>query len=315
LTLTVKTMSSDSQCQNKDLECKYCGHVACDKYRLRRHQNSTLYCLEIQKKLASEYDIKWYTCSCGKAYSTKSNMLLHEKKCKQKDIVSEKDKEIQSLKERLNYTENQLSIEQRVNSINKERIAELTAQLAIKEQNQQTITLTAISKPTTSNIRNTIKNTIIQNLTPITDDEMRQHLPQLTRKHIDAGAQGYAQFAMDFPLKDKLGIMDVSRKKLAWKNAEGNIVYDAEGSTLSEKFFRVIKERNETLFKEIFHDLQDRLGDAYERNDQDEADAIVELTDKLQTWRRESSQASRGIDNDLRSDFVRCLCTISIKNQ
>lgn len=81
-----------------------------------------------------------------------------------------------------------------------------------------------------------------------------------------------------------------------------------------KKFFAVLQEKNERLFRDLIKELGDRLGNSYERQDQEEADAIVELTDKVQTWRREAFQASKGTANDLTLDFVSYLCKMSVSD-
>lgn len=191
-----------------------------------------------------------------------------------------------------------------------EIITSLRQQLAEKERIQHQLALTAITRPTTS-IKNTIKNSVIQNLTPLLENEMKNSVPHLTVDHIKAGPEGYAKYALSHPLKDKVTCTDASRKKLAWKNESGEIVYDVEGSQLSEKFFRIIKERNFQLFRDIIVDLGERYDNAITRNDQHEADTIAELTDKIGTWRKQAYEASRGDDNELRNEFVKYLCIMT----
>lgn len=282
--------------QKSEFTCIYCGHVFSNKYRLKRHTETAVYCLDIQNKAE---DIKFFTCECQASYTLKSSLLIHQKKCQKRDIIIEQRMKITRLEEAVKYLT--------------EENERLRDQIAEKERNQQVVTLTAVSRPTTS-VRNNIKNAIFQTLEPLKESEMSEHAPFLTIDHIKEGAEGYAKFAMSRPFKDRITCTDVARKKLAWKNDIGEIVYDTEGNVLSEKFFKVIKERNEQLCKEIIIDLGERLSNAYKRDDQEEADTIIELTDKIQTWRREAYQASKGTSNDLKVDFARALCKISCKN-
>ena len=142
---------------------------------------------------------------------------------------------------------------------------------------------------------------------------MREQVQYLTKDHIKLGAQGYAQYAMEYNFKDKLAVTDASRRKLAWKDIDGNIIYDTEGSQLSEKFFRVIRDRNSKLIGELIIDLGERNFDAQKRNDQVEIDALEELTDKLCNYRKHVSQGAGGKDNELKAAFVKCLCMLSSK--
>ena len=191
-----------------------------------------------------------------------------------------------------------------------EQIQDLKDQLAKKEQNQQHITLAAISKPTTQ-VKNTIKNCIVQNLSPLLEADMRDQAKFLTVDHVKAGAQGYAKYALRYPLKDKFTCTDVSRKKLAWKDCDGNLIYDNEGAKLSEKFFRILKETNLKLFREVINDLGNRYDIALTNEEHDEAEAITELTNKICTWRTEAISAGKGDDTEIRNEFVKYLCIAS----
>lgn len=257
-----------------DLQCKYCGYNSTTNANLKRHQTKTVYCLEIQQKI--------------------------------KDGVVQKEENIKRMGQSIR-TIRDLEVELKCKD---EIIQDLKDQIKILIQNQQNVTLTAITKPTTS-VKNTIKNCTIQNLTPLKEAEMRDNIQYLTTEHLKAGAEGYAKYAMEYPLKNKITCTDVSRKKLAWKDVDNNLIYDNEGSKLAEKFFRILKERNFQLFREIINELGDRADAAYKREDQVEADAITELTDKICTWRTEARDAGYGKDNELKNEFIKYLCIAS----
>jgi hypothetical protein len=290
--------------------CSFCGTFLTLKANLVRHQK-TIRCKKLQKQCEltkqKEEDIKeeGYQCKyCQKSFTRKEYMNKHEKNtCPSKPVAEE----IQRLRTRVEVLEAEQRKDQQI-------ITDLRAQLARKEDNQQHITLTAVSRPTTS-VRNTIKNSVIQNLLPLKEEEMKEHTSFLTLEHIKEGPEGYAKFALERPFKDRITCTDVSRKKLAWKNDAGEIIYDSEGQQLSEKFFRIMRERNETLCKEIIRELGERLGDAWKRDDHEEANAIAELTDKIQTWRREAFQASKGNNTDLSEEFSKALCKMSTRKE
>ena len=188
-----------------------------------------------------------------------------------------------------------------------ELIDKLEKHLQEKERTHQILTITAMTKPTTS-IRNTIKNSAIHALLPLKEEEMKDHAPFLTLDHIKEGPEGNVKFALSRPFKDRVVCTDVSRKKLAWKTDTGEIIYDTEGNILSEKFFRLMREQNEQLYKEILRDLEDKLSDDFKRSDQKEADAMVKLINKFQTWRTEAYNTSKGESTELGREFIRSLC-------
>lgn len=300
--------------------CNYCGYSTAQKYNLTKHQKTALYCLEIQEKnkdLAMER-LKCQCEGCCKRFADTSHLNHHLKSCKQIKILEDSKKEVieykqvninlkieleKSLEREKMYKEQSLEREK----MYKEQIQDLKAQLAEKEKSQKDITLTAITRPTT-NVRQTIKNLQVNNLTPLLEHEMKAFVPQLTQEHIKDGAAGYARYALEYPLKDKITCTDISRKKLAWKDVEGTIVYDNEGSKLAEKFFRILTERNLKLFREIINDLGERSDAAYKREDLVEVDAIVELTNKIYTYRVEAIKTGKGDDTDLKNDFIKYLC-------
>jgi len=223
------------------------------------------------------------------------------------DVINSDYKELKE--ENINLKQENIRLRTRLEFL-EENVTYLKQQLQNKERSQENITLAAVTKPTTS-VKNTIKNAVIQNLLPIKEEEMKEHVPFLTLEHIKEGAEGYAKFALERPLKDRITCTDISRKKLAWKNDNGEILYDTEGQALCKKFFAVIHAKSENLFRELIKELGERLANAYDLQDQEEADAIVELTDKVQTCRREAFQASKGNVNDLTLEFASYLCKMS----
>ena len=290
--------------------CNWCGSILTTKSNLVAHQKKAVYCLEMQtkkSKIEIEKDIKLFDCSnCDKSFSQKSNLNTHIKNCK--STYADKIKELQCA---LQISENRVKeltirLEER-DTQNKE----LKAQLAEKERNQNNITMTAITRPAT-NVKNNVKNLQINNLTPLLEGEMKSFLPQLTHEHVKQGAEGYAKYALEYPLKDKVAVADASRKKLAWKDADEKIIYDIQGIELAKKFFRTIKERNYKLVREVMQDITKRKDDAVERDDQVECDACDQMMYKLDDYRkyvREASLEEPSSDkNELRDAFINCLC-------
>jgi len=258
-----------------ELTCEFCGYATTNKSNLIRHQTKTIYCLNMQEN----------------------------KKVIKNDVIIPKKEMIKTRKE----LELELKYKDDIIHRLEDQIKDLKNEVSKERQNQQHITLAAVTKPTTQ-VKNTIKNCVVQNLNPLLESEMKDQIKFLTIDHIKSGPEGYAKYALEYPLKDKFTCTDVSRKKLAWKDSTGNIIYDNEGSQLSEKFFRILTERNLQLFREILNDLDDRLDSAYKREDHVEAEAIVELTGKICTWRTQAVRTGKGDDTDLKNDFVKYLC-------
>jgi hypothetical protein len=75
------------------------------------------------------------------------------------------------------------------------------------------------------------------------------------------GPEGYAQFALEHPLKDSVICTDFARRKVEYKE-DGSIKTDPEMSVLSSKFFKSIKDRNRELLKKYGVTIYD--GDDYD---------------------------------------------------
>ena len=290
-------------------ECCHCKHMFVNKANLIAHQKKAVYCLEIQHKgTLSKMEIKEsignFRCDdCGINFMAKIELTRHSKVCKSRDSPSI----------RISEPEMSLLLANKEIEMLREQNKELKEIIARERQNQQHVVLAAISKPTTTNssVKNTVKNCIIQNLPRLTEADMREQIDNLTIDHVKAGAQGFANYAMQFPFKDKLTRSDVSRLKLIWRDTDDNVIHDTEGIKIMEKFFRISREKNTRLFREIINDLGDQYDSACNRQDDDERNAIVELTDKIATLKDQSKSTSRGENTELGREFVKHLCLAS----
>jgi hypothetical protein len=187
------------------------------------------------------------------------------------------------------------------------QIAEFKAQISELQKNQQQAVLAAVVKPHTS-VKNTIKNLQINNLQPITDESLRASLPHLTYDHIRAGAEGYAKYALEYPLKGKLIVADAARKKITWRDESGSLVSDAEGTELSKKFFAVVKDPSLKAIRELMNELNERHDMAQDAQDEVEIARCDAMLCRLDDIRREIRQTIGGTDTGLRSDFVKHIC-------
>jgi DNA-directed RNA polymerase subunit RPC12/RpoP len=287
------------------IECEYCTHKFSTKTNLKTHQKRALYCLEIQyKKNNNNKNLNDFQCSdCNKNFTSKTRLTSHVKICKSKDIR----REYNILK--VSYNQDILLLKQKLEQKD-EQIKKLEAQLEQERARQQIVTLASISKPTNS-IKNTIKNCTIQNLPPLVESEMKEQLNNLTIDHIREGPKGYAKYALEYSLKNRVACTDSSRKKFKWKNSDGEIVDDNNGMQLTTKFFRVIKEKNFSLCRELLHELGDKYDEAVSSGNQLDMDFISELTDNVCKWRSSVKEASYGNDNEFRGDFVSYLGKMS----
>jgi hypothetical protein len=69
----------------------------------------------------------------------------------------------------------------------------------------------------------------------------------LTLEHHAKGAEGYAEFALEFPFKDKIVCVDVSRNKIKYKNDEGDIIEDVGFHKMMTKLCNSLQDRSFNL--------------------------------------------------------------------
>ena len=257
------------------MECEFCHHKFNNKSSLRNHQRRAKYCLKLRGK--EEYN---FECSgCGKKYTSKENLQIHEASCISvnsntfKSIIESKDIEIKELKVHIKELEKQI----------------------------QEIALKAVSRPTTTN--KTQINTYIQNMEPVTTEHLIDNAQHLTIEHIKKGVEGYAEYALEYPLKNRVLCSDYSRRKVKFKDRDGNVITDPEMTTLAKKFFKSIHEKNKELICKSANELKERLGD------ENVMDTVVKLFD----YKEAVNRGCDGEKTDFHHDFVRQVCSQTLK--
>jgi hypothetical protein len=281
------------------MECQYCKNIFSNNHNLKQHQKSAKYCINLRgKNVISE---KKYQCNiCNKEYTSNHRLSSHLNKClvkkqekdKYEDLIKHKDILISELKDHIKQLENKL----------------------------ENIAIKAVSKPTTVNNNNNSRvNQIINNLTPITTEHLTEHAQFLTLEHIKDGASGYAKYALEYPLKDKIICVDYARRKVKYKDEEGNLVDDPEMTKLAKKFFTAIETYNNNLLTNYNADILQRMLDVGGDNNemtQEEADkcillgnALLEEMMKVKSMKTDIEDIKKGNKPELYYDFVKDVCS------
>ena len=138
---------------------------------------------------------------------------------------------------------------------------------------------------------------------PLTEQHLIDNAQHLTIDHIKKGPEGYAEYALEYPLKDRVMCSDYSRRKVKFKDNEGNLITDPEMTTLAKKFFNSIKEKNKELVCRCANELKEKLGD----------DNIMDTVVKLFDYKAAIEQGSDGEKSEFHHDFVRQVCSMTIK--
>lgn len=309
------------------MECEYCNQVLRTQSSLKQHQKTAKYCLLKQNK----EPVKEYYCSaCNTGFTLKYSLQKHLQICKSNtheihQISEELDlikKDLESSLHREKLLNKSLEEKDEIISEQKKVINELHAEYKkqLEMQNKdlhdriQSMAEKAIAKPSTVTKNNTTQ--IINNLLPITPEHLNEQVQFLTKDHVTNGAIGYAKYALEFPLKDRLVCTDVSRRKGKYKDSDGNIVSDPEMASITRKLFLAIKDRNAALIDEHALDLKVKLNqfNSSDNNEMDENDSIEfssstdQLIDYITTaysQKRQSKEMSEGLKPELFQEFVK----------
>jgi hypothetical protein len=272
------------------MECKYCKNSFSTKTSLNNHKRTAKYCLKLRGVVA-EYK---YKCeSCNMRFHKMFNLNRHIEICKSNDKVYRYMKTIKDLTDEIREKDVFLAQQNEQLSKYENTIKELQNKL-------ENIAIKAVSRPTT---KNTQINNYIQQLRPVTEEHLLDNAQHLTIDHIIKGPEGYAQYALDYPLKDRMLCSDYSRRKVKFKDKDGNVITDPEMTTLARKFFASIKEQNKQLVCRYANELKERLGD------ENVMDTVVQMFD----YKAAIEQGSDGEKTDFHHDFVKQVCSQTIK--
>ena len=308
------------------MECQYCNQILKTSSSLKQHQLTAKYCLSKQNK----EPIKEYYCNaCNTGFTLKYSLQKHLQICKsntpeihqisQELDVVKKELELSLIREKEKdkiISDRDFLIADQKNIIKElqtEYKKHMETQNKDLQDRMQSMAEKAIDKPSTVN-QNTI-NQIINNLLPITTEHLNNQAQYLTIDHVKNGAVGYAKYALEHPLKDRLVCTDTSRKKGKYKDSDGNIVSDPEMSSITKKLFLAIKDRNSELITEFANDLKIKL-DSFGSNNNEMTneetveitgmtDDLIDLVTSVFSQKRQSNEISDGLKPELFHQFVK----------
>ena len=287
---------------NKKMECQFCKKILKNKYTLQNHQAKTKYCLKIQKKILNDFPCKY----CNKKLCSKRWLENHYNSCIPYHVNITKQAELAK-----HVTKDEL-------------IADLKAQVRYLQKQMADISMKAVSRPTTTtNTITTNNNQKILNLLPLTENHFEEQAEFLNLEHIKNGAEGYARYAVDFPLKNRLICSDYARRKVKYKDTDGKVVTDPEMSKLSQKLFKAIDTKNDKLITGYVGELQKQLfqknkncsGEMDEKETEIfgcEANEMIDFITNLINQKREIKEAANGIKSDMYYNILKNVCSMMV---
>ena len=226
------------------MECNFCGNEFSNKQNLQIHQKRTKYCLKLQGVDTDET----HKCkNCAKILTNKYNYNRHMKTCRETNT----NKRIEKL-------ESDLKLERK----EKELLREMLTDLQTRYDNLAT---TAVKRPTT-NTKNVQINNYIKNMAPLLESDLTDNVINLTLDHHVKGIEGYAEYALEFPFKDKVVCVDTARNKIKYKNEDGDIIEDGGFRKMMVKLCKALKDRSFSLSQEHY----EKLSDSYTESEMEE---------------------------------------------
>ena len=276
------------------MKCQHCGNTFKNKSIMSHHQKTAKYCLKLQKDSGLDVKDLFKCIYCQKSLSQKIDLERHLLSCqvkKEANITYQYEKIISDLKTQLSNQKYEYE----------ERILEHKKTIKELQDKLENIAIKAVSRPV-STTKNTQIN-YIQQLQPVTEEHLVSNAANLTIDHIIKGPEGYAEYALEYPLKDRMICSDYSRRKVKFKDKDGNVITDPEMTTLTKKFFESIHEKNKELICKYANELKERLGD------ENVMDTVVKIFD----YKEAVNRACDGEKTDFHHDFVKRMCSQTIK--
>ena len=333
------------------VKCSYCSHDFSTKTSLNSHQKTAKYCLKIQETEGVEIKFLFKCKFCSKILSQQIDLDRHQVKCSSKKetdnnnkyelIINELQTTIASQNKEIEQNtlelEKKLSIKDRIikkirfeceKKLSEQKLIIEEQKIIIKEfqddQRKQNKDLTdriqsmaekAIAKPSTVN-KTTTTNQIINNMMPLTDAHLQEHVQNLNPLHVQNGASGYAKYALDFPLKDMIVCTDFQRRNCKYKDENGNVVSDPEMTKITKRLFSAIKDRNEELINEYSAELQAKWkslnsSGPSDMNEEEMVDFSIKTNDALEfamnvlSQKRQANEMANGMRPELFYGFIR----------
>ena len=284
--------------------CNFCKKTFKTKYTLKNHQNTAKFCLLKQdKKIDTEHKCEF----CKRQFSRLYHLNRHQKKCRLADVCCETLNNMDKVKEENSnlkrdvkqYTEKIEYLEAEMLDLKQDHKREIQ----ILQDKLENVAIQAARRPTQSNTYNRNVNTLIQNMSPLTEENLKDNSQHLTIEHLKRGVKGYVEYAVNYPLKDKVLCVDYARRKIKYKDDDGKVQTDPEMTRLSRKFFESIQDKNRKLAYECVQQLSD---------DMDACEKMKIMADMGQLM-VDVNQSASGSKTDFTHDFVRGVCSESVR--
>ena len=240
-----------------------------------------------------------FTCKyCEKTLSTKQNLNVHMNNCTKYNQILCAEKYKEENKIVVNDYKQELKIANDKIFFLQEELQKKEIKIQQLQDKLENIAIKAVQRPTTTNMNKTQINNYIQKIDPLSLEHMLEQSSNLTLEHIQKGASGYAEYALEYPLKGRIACVDYSRRKMKFKDKEGNLITDPEMVKLAPMFFNSIKDKSSEI--------------VYSQNDPNMDSVMFETVAKLFNTNCDVKNGADGVKSDFYHDFVKHVCSGSV---
>jgi hypothetical protein len=220
------------------MNCEFCNNEFSNKQNLNAHMKKAKYCLQLQGKKGIEFKCTY----CNKIFNAKNDCNRHTKICKKHYDIDHMKKENKCMNDELIELRKEVTI--------------LRDELNKSQERYDKLSITAVKRPTNST-KNVQINNYIKNMSPLLQSDITDNVNNLTLEHHSKGPEGYAEYALEFPFKDKIVCVDTGRNKIKYKNEEGDVIEDIGFRKMMVKLCRELKDRSFSLCQEHYEKLSD----------------------------------------------------------
>lgn len=268
--------------------CQYCETTFVTQKNLTYHVNNAKYCLILQGKSNDKYKCE----DCQKCFTSKTWLTQHQSNCLEYQVNS-----------RINEIKCKYEIELQ---ILRDQLEQKDEMIKGKDQTIKDLAEKAIANAKPTTITNNTTNNTVNNLQIMSEDHIKDQVKNLTLEHIKKGAIGYSEYFLEYPLKERIVCTDYARRKVKYKNENGEIVVDPEMTTLSDLLFKSIKERNRELTVQYTNELTDKFKTA---KDPTQLSYFMSVAGKFSDQDIQVFKMFNGNKNDFFHDIIRNICS------
>ena len=241
------------------------------------------------------------TCEyCGTTFSQKCSLSKHQKTARFCLKIRNNNSALIRA-EKMEYEKKINILDEKIKARD-DTIIQLRDQITVLQNKLENIALQGIKK--SSVVTNNNNNIILQ---PLTTEWLNTQASLLSRNDVEKGLVGYAEFAKNHSLKDRVKCLDFSRKKLEFLEEDGTLIKDNKGSRVAKLFFQSIQTQNEEIITKIRDDI---LKQVAETSSKLETMHLLEKMTELVNISRGVKKVSQGESDIIKDDFIRELCNV-----